>query len=123
MENLLDQGTGSRDTRSILVDIEAAIKMRDTSPLNVNQFIDNRLPTIVFLNQSVIDRTQSISGQWLTLLSTAVNFFLKFSKHRLTEERAPDIFQRMVEDSQLYSAVICRFQQVLGQQTLVYCRS
>src|SRR5260221_11862989 len=29
----------------------------------------------------------------------------------------------MIEDSQLYSAIICCFQQVLGQQALVYRRS
>src|SRR6266699_6380025 len=44
----------------------------------------------------------------------------KFGKHCLTEERATEIFQRVIENSQLHSTIIRRLQQVFSQQVFVY---
>ena len=58
MQDLLREGRGGGDTRRVLVDIEAAVEVRDARPLDVDQFVDEGDTAIVFFVELAIERTE-----------------------------------------------------------------
>src|SRR6266702_8371982 len=121
VQDLLHQGRGGRNAGRILVNVKAAIEVRNTRPFDIDQVINYHLGSIILLVESTVHGTECISSQWLTLFCMAVYLLLKLCKHCLAEEGPPEVFQRLVENCQLHSAVRGCLEQVLGQQTLVEC--
>src|SRR6266446_6974889 len=92
-QNLLHQRRCRRDTRRILVHIKIVVEVRDTRPLDIDQFIDSDLCPIVLLIERTVHRTERISRQPLTLFCTMVDALLELGKHRLSEERTAEALQ------------------------------
>src|SRR5579884_590137 len=119
LQDLLREGRSGRDARRVLVDIEAAVEVGNARPLDVDQFVDEGNAAIVFLVERAIERAERIRRQRLAPLGPGVNLLLEFGEHGLTEERAAEAFQRVIENSQFEGAILARLKQVVGEQRLV----
>ena len=100
--------------RSILVDVEGRIEMRNPGPLIPDLVIDHHIRPEIIFNQFPVHAAQSLRRQRLSLFGQLVDLLLEFREHGLAVDSAFEILQVLVQQRQTLRGILRLFKKVLS---------